>query len=297
MLAILIALGALVGASLVGFVASLLPAPVSEPGPRRSGRTAGSLPKRTRLMLAGGLGGGLLVWWVTGWVLAVVIVPVAVAGLPALVATSGAKNQISRLEAMEEWTRSLAGVLIVGLGLEAALIASLRSAPAAIAPDVTRLTSRLQARWRTEDALRAFADDLDDATGDLIAANLILAARKRGSGLASVLEGLAESVAEDVRSRRQVEADRAKPRATARWVTIISVSVLTVLSLASNYTANYASPLGQAVLALLLTTYVGVLVWMKRMAAGKPWPRILADPARFGKTERGRGANRKVGAS
>jgi Flp pilus assembly protein TadB len=136
----------------------------------------------------------------------------------------------------------------------------------------------LRARWRTEDALRAFADDLDDATGDLIAANLILAARRRGTGLAAVLESLAESVADDVRARRQVEADRAKPRATARWVTVISASVLVVLSFASSYTANYATPLGQAVLVLLLAAYVAVLVWMKRMATGTPWPRILQAP-------------------
>ena len=281
MLAVLIALGALVGACLATFVVSLIPAPVPEPGPTRSGRSVRALSSRTRLMLLGGLGSGLLAWWITGWVLAVVIVPAAVVGLPALVTASDAKAQIARLEAMEEWTRSLAGVLTVGLGLEAALLASLRSTPKAIEPEVNRLTSRLRSRWRTEDALRAFADELDDATGDLIAANLILAARKRGSGLASVLEGLAESVAEDVRSRRQVEADRAKPRATARWVTIISVTVLTVLSVASNYTANYASPLGQAVLALLLASYVAILVWMKRMAAGKDWPRILT-PSRLG---------------
>ncbi|WP_407343391.1 type II secretion system F family protein [Pengzhenrongella phosphoraccumulans] len=275
MLAVLIALGALVAACLATFVMALFPSPERVPGPTRSGRSVRALPRRTRLMLLAGLGGGLIAWWMTGWVLAVVIVPVAVIGLPALVAAPEAKAQIARLEAMEEWTRSLAGVLTVGLGLEAALLASLRSAPKAIEPEVNRLASRLRSRWRTEDALRAFADELDDATGDLVAANLILASRKRGAGLASVLEGLAESVAEDVRSRRQVEADRAKPRATARWVTIISVAVLTVLSVASNYTANYASPLGQVVLALLLATYVAVLVWMKRMAAGKDWPRIL----------------------
>ena len=94
--------------------------------------------------------------------------------------------------------------------------------------------ARLRARWDTETALRAFADELDDATGDLIAANLILGARRRGAGLASVLEGLAESVAADVRARRQVEADRAKPRATARWVTLISASVLVVLALSGD---------------------------------------------------------------
>ena len=102
--------------------------------------------------------------------------------------------------------------------------------------------ARLRARWDTETALRAFADELDDATGDLIAANLILGARRRGAGLASVLEGLAESVAADVRARRQIEADRAKPRATARWVTLISVGVLVVLALSGTYVAPYAHP-------------------------------------------------------
>ena len=54
--------------------------------------------------------------------------------------------------------------------------------PRRSAPEVTRLVARLRARWDTEDALRAFADELDDATGDLIAANLILGARRRGAG-------------------------------------------------------------------------------------------------------------------
>lgn len=273
MLPIVMVLGALVGLGLLAMVAGLIPTPPPSPRPPASSRLA--IPRRTRLLLAGGLGGGLLAWWVTGWVLAVVIVPVAVLGLPALMSTRSAKAEIGRLESMEEWTRSLAGVLTVGIGLEQAILISMRSAPGPIEPALTRLTARLRARWRTEEALRAFADDLDDATGDLIAANLILAARKRGTGLASVLEGLAESVAEDVRARRQVEADRAKPRATARWVTIISASFLVVLSLASTYTAAYATPVGQLILVVLLAAYVAALVWMKRMAAGKPWPRIL----------------------
>ncbi len=127
---------------------------------------------------------------------------------------------------MAEWTRNLAGVLTVGVGLEQALVATLRSAPQPIRPEVSRLVARLRARWTTEDALQEFADELDDATGDLVAAYLILGARRRGTGLASVLQGLAESVADDVAARRQIEADRAKPRATARNVTLITLAVL-----------------------------------------------------------------------
>ena len=228
------------------------------------------------MLLLVGLVLGLVGWLVTGWVLALVIAPIAVMGLPVLLTAPPAATQIARLEAMEEWTRSLAGVLTVGIGLEQALVATLRSTPAPISAEVERLVTRLRARWDTEKALRAFADELDDATGDLIAANLILGARRRGAGLASVLEGLAESVGADVRARRQVEADRAKPRATARWVTLISASVLVVLALSGTYVEPYRTPVGQVLLVLLLSAYVATLIWMRSMAAGKPLPRFLA---------------------
>jgi Flp pilus assembly protein TadB len=275
-----IVLGATLGLGLVAVVAGLLPTPPAPPRPKANGSRF-VVSRRARLMLLAGLGGGVLAWQITGWVLALVVAPVAVLGLPALLSGSDVQSQIAKLEAMAEWTRSLAGVLTVGIGLEQALAISLRSAPAPIEPEVRRLTSRLRARWRTEDALRAFADELNDATGDLIAMNLVLAARKRGTGLASVLEALAESVEEDVRARRQIEADRAKPRATARWVTAISVTVFALLSLTSSYNTSYRSPIGQVVLVVLLSAYVATLVWLKKMAAGKPWPRLLTpDGAR-----------------
>lgn len=98
-----------------------------------------------------------------------------------------------------------------------------------------------------------------------------------------MLDGLAESVAADVRARRQVEADRAKPRATARWVTIISAGVLVVLAVSGTYVEPYRSPFGQVILVGLLAAYVSLLVWMKRMAIGRELPRFLgARVARTG---------------
>lgn len=267
--------GGLIAVGLLGIVIGLRPAPVV---PRRKpARSRFSITPHNRMLLLAGIGFGVLGWVVTRWVLALVIAPVAAIGLPILLAAPPAATQINRLEAMEEWTRSLSGVLTVGIGLEQALVATLRSTPAPIRAEVERLVSRLRARWDTESALRAFADELDDATGDLIAANLILAARRRGAGLASVLDGLAESVAADVRARRQVEADRAKPRSTARWVTLISASVLVVLAFSGSYVEPYSSPIGQLILVVLLSAYVATLIWMRRMATGKPLPRFL-DP-------------------
>lgn len=267
--------GALIVSGLLALIVAVHPAPVID-RPSRPPRNVPSFSKQARVLVRSGLVTGVVAFVVTGWVLALVVVPVAFVGLPALLSSSSAVTRIQRLEAMEEWTRSLSGVLTVGVGLEQALVATLRSTPAPIAPEVTRLVARLRARWVIEDALRAFADELDDATGDLVAANLILGARRRGAGLASVLEGLAESVAADVRSRRQVEADRAKPRATARWVTLISLSVLVFLAVSGTYVEPYQSPLGQVILVALLTAYVATLVWMKRMAIGRAMPRFLA---------------------
>ena len=265
--------GGLVVAGVIGLFVGLRPSPVVQ-RPSRP-RTVRKLSRQTRILIVVGCAAAVVAYFVTGWVLALVLVPVAFVGLPVLLSSSSAAARIERLEAMEEWTRSLSGVLTVGVGLEQALVATLRSTPAAIAPEVTRLVARLRARWVTEDALRAFADELDDATGDLVAANLILGARRRGAGLASVLEALAESVAADVRARRQVEADRAKPRATARWVTLISVGVLVVLSMSGSYVTPYQSPLGQIVLVSLLAAYIATLLWMKRMAIGQASPRFL----------------------
>ncbi len=266
--------GALVVAGVIGLFIGLRPSEHVDrpPRPHRAPR----LSKQTLRLLLAGVVAGVLAFAITGWVVTLVATPVAFVGLPVLLSSSSAHQRIVRLEAMEEWTRTLAGVLTVGVGLEQALVTSLRSTPAAINPEVTRLVSRLRARWKTEDALRAFADELDDATGDLVAANLILGAQRRGAGLASVLEGLAESVAADVRARRQIEADRAKPRATARWVTLISVGVLVVLAISGTYVEPYRSPVGQVILVLLLAAYVATLVWMKRMAIGRPMPRFLA---------------------
>jgi Flp pilus assembly protein TadB len=276
--------GALLVAGLIGIRAGLRRTPEPPPAPQRAHVSVPgwvrSVTRRTRLLVLVGLAVGVLLALLSGWLVAVLLVPAALAGLPALLSAPPAASKIDRLEAMEEWTRSLSGVLTVGIGLEEALVATLRSAPDPIRPEVTRLVARLRARWSTEEALRIFADDLDDATGDLVAANLILGARRRGAGVASVLESLAESVAADVRARRTIEADRAKPRATARWVTLITIGVLAVLALTGSYITPYSTPVGQIILVLLLSSYVATLVWMRRMAAGKPLPRFIGSTAR-----------------
>ncbi|MFK5634213.1 type II secretion system F family protein [Ornithinimicrobium sp. LYQ103] len=273
--------GALVTGGLLVAVLGLLARPVTPARPAGTTHRVRISP-RTRLLLVTGLGVGALVAVATGWVIALVVLPLALAGIPVLLAAPPARREVQRLEAMEEWVRTVAGTLGAGVGLEQALLRSLRSTPEPIRPEVTRLAGRLRARWATEDALRALADDLDDPTGDLIAANLALGARRRGGGLATVLDALARSVGEDVKARREIEADRAKPRANARLITGITLGVLVFLSLSGTYIAPYGTPIGQVLLLTYLSLYVGMLIWLRRMAQGKAMPRFIGATLRQG---------------
>lgn len=275
--------GALIVAGFLGMALGLRRTPSKPTAARRQGalaRRGHQVSPRTQRLLLAGVIAGVVIAALTGWAIAVVLVPAAVVGLPMLLATPASAARIDKLEAMEEWTRALSGVLTAGLGLEQALAATLRSTPEAIRPEVATLVARLRARWETDKALRAFADDLDDATGDLVASNLILAARRRGTGVASVLEALSESVAADVRARRAIEADRAGPRAVARYTTLITAVVLSVLALTGSFLEPFQSPLGQVILVALLGVYVAALIWMRRMTIGEPLPRFIGAAAR-----------------
>jgi Flp pilus assembly protein TadB len=277
--------GTLVVGGLVGAGLALRRRPVQAPVVRRASglvRRAMGMSRRTRLVLAVAVGGGLLIALLTGWFAVVVILPAAALGLPYLLAAPPTAATIRRLEAMEEWTRNLAGVLGSGVGLEQAITATLRSTPDEIKPEVTALVARLRARWDTDAALRAFADDLDDVTGDLIVANLVLAAQRRNRSLATALQGVAESVGEDVASRRKVEAGRAKPRSSARLVTMFSAGVLVWLAFTGDYVAPYGTPLGQVLLLVLVAAYAAGLFWMRRMTEGRSPARFLGPSAKAG---------------
>ena len=278
--------GALVVAGLIMVVVGLVPT-TRPPRPRRA-RTRRARPgwtevrsgwTRWRWVVAGVA--GLIGWMVTGWPVAAGIVAISVVGLPVLLGTAAvAERSIARLESIEEWTRRLSDILVTGAGLEQAISMSLRTCPDLLRPEVAGVVARLDARWTTEDALHAFAVELNDTGADLVVAALVLASRSRGPGLARMLTSVADAVAQDVAVRRTVEAERAKPRATARAVTFITLGLLVVGAFNRAYLAPYSTPLGQLVLALIAAAFVGCLMWMRALTLSAPEPRFVTGPAR-----------------
>lgn len=244
--------------------------------PRRSRtrRPADGWWDRWRWAMAAG--SGLLAWAITRWPVAALIVVAAVIGLPYLLGSAKvAARAIDRVEAIEEWTRRLADVLATGVGLEQGILASAATAPPPLARDVGALVARISARWPTDQALRAFADDLNDAAGDFVVASLLLASRRRGPGLSGVLTAVAGSVSDEVAVRRKVEAERARPRSTARLVTLITLGVAGLLMLNGTYLQPYSDGLGQLVLAAIAAAFAGCLLWIRALTLTPPEPRFL----------------------
>ncbi len=235
---------------------------------------------RRQALLGAGIVLGLAVWLVTGVFMAGVLTGLAVVGVPWLLSpTASSQARIVQMEALSHWARQLADGLRVGRGLQQALIASRRGAPAVLEEPVAALADRLQLGWNPEDALREFADELGDVTADKLVAALILSISDRGPGLAQSLEDLAETVREEVGKRRKSEADRAKPRQTVRWMTFITLGLIGMGFLVTSYTAPYGTLLGELVLAAVTAGFIAVLTWMRSLAEYRPIPRFLvADP-------------------
>ncbi len=269
---------AAVGALLAGAGVCIVVAALRGWGPRPRVARAGRARRRgreARVLLVVAV--GLVVWAVTGWPALGIGAVAALVGLPAMVSAGGrAEVQIGRVEAVEEWARRLSDVLAIGVGLEQAVQTSARTAPAAIQEQVDALAARIAARMSTEEALRRFADDVDDPTADLVAAALILASRRRGPGVAAALTAIADSVAEEVAARRRIEADRAKPRTTARAVTLITIGLIGLGLLNRAYAQPYATGLGQLVLTATLGFFAAALWWMHSMTRTTAQARILA---------------------
>lgn len=266
--------GGLIVAGLVLLVLELTRRPPAPGTPSRSRRPVSPAARKRALIAAGT---GLVVLAVTRWPVAGIVAVAAVLFLPRMTSTRAARRRVAVLEGLEQWTRRLADMLTASRGLEDALEASARTAPAAIQPAVTRLARRLAARTGPEEALRAFAAEINDPAGDRIAAALIIATGRRGGGVRDVLNALAVMLARDVAARRDIEADRAQHRTTVKWLTAFVAGFTVFAVLNRNYSAPYGTATGELVLALVAGLYAGGLLWLHHLGTVPVPGRFLTE--------------------
>ena len=234
------------------------------------------LPGRRRdmiLLLSMIIGG--IVAMLTGWLISIVVLPLLALGLPYLL-TLPKPRDIELLEALDRWVRSLSATLATGKSITDAIRISRRTAPPVLADEINLLVTRLNNRWETRNALMRFADTIDSPDADGVIAALILASSHGANGASVTLEALADSIQAQLKGRRAVEVERSKPYVVVRQVTVISLSTLVLVFLLSpDFFAPYRTPLGQALLSVLLISYVASLLLMRRKAQQPDRPRIL----------------------
>lgn len=231
--------------------------------------------RRTWWELGAGLCIGVLLAYVMRSPVLFVAAPLATVGMPRLLGEP-TQSEVELLEALDRWVRGIVATLATGRSITEAVRISARQPPSLLANAISALVKRLEGRWPLDAALWAMADDLDSPDADAVLAALILSASRGGTGAASTLDALAESIQQRLRALREIEAERAKPRIVVRQVTLISALALVACMVASPaFFEPYASPLGQVVLASLLAVYVLAIWLMRRMTLPRRRQRIL----------------------
>lgn len=248
----------------------------SEPNPRI--KAVSSLDReRIALDVGAATVGALLLFAVTGWL--VTLIAGGVLGWKAARAWRdrriGRSSDQDRIEALATWCEQLRDLLSAEHGILGTVVATVPTCPIAIHPEVSRLSTRIE-RQSPPAAIRQFATELDDPSGDLISSVLVLAMSHSGK-TSELLSELASTIRERAAMRLRVEAERSGQRAEGRFVIGFSVLVMTVITIfgrQSRFLDAYDAPLGQLVLLLIAGSFGTGIFWLARLTR-------FEKPARF----------------
>lgn len=273
--------GAGVGLGLTLILAGLVPTdrnPETGPGraeaPARLRRPA-SWWRRLGLAVAFGVLAG---WW-TGWPVATVLGAGGVWWLPGLLGPDREHTAaVAKIEAVAGWAEQLRDTLAAASGLEQAITATARTAPAVVRPAVVTLAARIRAGERLPVALAAARRELADPTADLVVAALMMAAQQQARQLADLLAALAAAAREEAAGRMRTAVARARVRTSVRVIVGATLGLAAVLAvLNSAYLAPYDGVEGQLVLAGVGAMFTVAFGWLARIARPPMTSRLLPD--------------------
>lgn len=259
-------LGGLIALGVVTFVVAMRPVAVEEiPSRRPTGPGLSTRFENLLLRVALGVSAGVGVGVVTRWPVAALLMAVAGFLAPSLLGGEAQrKAQLERVEGIAGWAEMLRDTMAGSGGLEQSIIATAGVSPPAIRREVLRLAARLE-RERLAPSLQEFADELDDPSGDLVVAALILAADKSPKRLGDLLGRLADSARDEVNMRLRVDAGRSRTRTSVRVITVFTTLFAAFLIMFNKqYLDPYDSPMGQLVLAFVGLCFGGAFTWLAR---------------------------------
>jgi tight adherence protein B len=215
---------------------------------------------------------------VTGWPVLAALAACGTVAVPRVLSAGRRRAAAARSDAVAQWIEMLRDTMAGAAGLEEAIVVSARRPPPAIAPAVLRLAGRLE-HQRMADAMRGFADDVDDPTADLLAAALITAGEHETRDLGRLLAALVEATRAQIAMRASVDAGRAHVRSATRLVLIITaVFCAALLTFSADYLAPYGTFEGQLWLAVVGGVVASSLMLLGRLdRIDLPSTRLLAQ--------------------
>jgi tight adherence protein B len=276
MTALVALLGMGASAGLILLVVGLVGLQPRAARPRRRRPGKGDLRRlEVRLGIAAGV--ALLVGLITRWPVGALLSGGFVVAAPAFFGgRRTARLTIARLEAIAAWTEMLRDTMAAAAGIEHAIVSSARVAPEPIEREVLELAARLDSREPLGPALRAFADQLDDPSADLVIVSLVLAAEQRARHLVDLLGALAVATREEVTMRLRVETARARVRTSARIISLIAFSLAAGLMLFDRgYLRPFGTLFGQLVLLLVGGCFAAAFWWLAKMSKVQVAERFL----------------------
>ena len=214
---------------------------------------------------------------VTGWIVAALAG--AYGGYAAVRAFANKRTSVKveqeRITALASWCEQLRDLLTAEHGIVGTIGATTRTCPEPIRPEVERLATRLS-RQNPNSAIRQFAAELDDPSGDLVASVLLLA-MSRSSRTSELLSELAGTIRDRAAMRLRVEADRSGQRSEARFIIAFSAVAITgvlIFGRDSEFLDAYDDAAGQLVLAFVIACFATGGWWMSKLTR-------FERPARF----------------
>ena len=129
---------------------------------------------------------------------------------------------LSKLEALAQWTEALRDLAQKGAGLESVIPKTVETASDVLVAPLRLMSRRLSVKVPLPQALSLFADEVDDASADMVVAALALAARQRRGKLSDVLTALSHSLRDELEQRTKVMRERNVIRREAGQVAVLT---------------------------------------------------------------------------
>ena len=212
---------------------------------------------------------GVVVLLATSWPVLALLAVVLVMSWGRLLHDDRADEERRRVEGIAKWLEDLRDTLRgSAVGAEEALEQVASRPPQSIATALELFSRRRRMGFRTEDALSDLADDLAHPTSDsaIAAISLVIGGSAGAGRLHTTVQALAAAARDEVTARERIDRTRTIYRSSMKRLVMIGTALVLYLRFAGGDLLDpYSTPIGQVVLLLPISLWVGCILWLRSL--------------------------------